>query len=114
VLGANLRREVFLIFKESVNNVVKHSECSEVVFGLAVNEEKLTFSISDNGSGIDPQIINADTGYLAARLRGGNGLSNMRRRAREMGGQFEVLSSKGQGTTISVKFPFVYGLSVGQ
>jgi signal transduction histidine kinase len=114
VLGANLRREVFLIFKESVNNVVKHSQCSEVVFGLAVKEGKLSFNISDNGKGIDPQIVKADTGYLTSQLKGGNGLSNMRRRARELGGQFEVMTSRGRGTTVSVKLPFVYGLSVGK
>ncbi len=114
VLGANLRREVFLIFKESVNNVIKHSQCSEVVCDLAVHQEKLTFNISDNGKGIDPQILKADTGYLTSNLQGGNGLSNMRRRARELGGQFEIMTSKARGTTVSLKLPFVYGLSVGK
>jgi signal transduction histidine kinase len=114
VLGANLRREVFLIFKESVNNVVKHSGCSEVVFNLAVTRDSLTFNISDNGQGIDPKILNADTGYLAAQLKGGNGLANMRRRARELGGRFEIVTGKTRGTTVSLNLPFVCGLSVSK
>jgi signal transduction histidine kinase len=104
-LGANVRREVFLIFKESVNNVLKHSDCSEVVLDLSITNGWLALGITDNGKGFNPQFVKADTGYLSSQLRGGNGLASMRRRARELGGQFEIITSKGRGTTVSLRLP---------
>jgi signal transduction histidine kinase len=110
-MGANIRREVFLIFKESINNVVKHSECSEVVIDLSVEDGWLILAVSDDGRGFDPALVKADTGYLSSRLRGGNGLASMRRRARELGGQFEVVTSIGRGTTVALRLPLVPGPS---
>lgn len=104
-LGANVRREVFLIFKESINNVMKHSDCSEVIMEMDVEDGWLTLSISDNGKGFDPVLVKADTGYLTSQSTGGNGLASMRRRAREMGGQFDILTSKGRGTTMTLRMP---------
>jgi signal transduction histidine kinase len=110
-LGANMRREVFLIFKESVNNVVKHSESSEVILELDVKESWLCLTISDNGKGFDPALVKADTGYLTSERRGGNGLASMRRRARELGGQLEITTSKGRGATILLRLPIEHGLA---
>src|SRR5581483_4181926 len=52
-LGANVRREVFLVFKESVNNLVRHADCTaaEIVFQIAAGT--LSLSVSDNGAGFD-------------------------------------------------------------
>lgn len=113
-LGANVRREIFLIFKESVNNVVKHSESSEVILDLAVEGDWLALDISDNGKGFNPALVKADTGYLTSRSKGGNGLASMRRRARELGGQFEIKTNVGQGTTMSLRLPLAHALSVSQ
>lgn len=113
-LGANVRREVFLIFKESVNNVVKHSESSEVILDLSVEGDCLALDISDNGKGFNPALVKADTGYLTSQSRGGNGLASMRRRAREMGGQFEIKTNIGQGTTMSLRLPITHGLSISE
>ncbi|MGA9773612.1 MAG: GAF domain-containing sensor histidine kinase [Blastocatellia bacterium] len=104
-LGANIRREVFLIFKESVNNVVKHSESSEVILDLAIEGDWLALDISDNGKGFNPALVKADTGFLTSQSRGGNGLASMRRRAREMGGKFDIKTNIGQGTTMSLRLP---------
>jgi signal transduction histidine kinase len=104
-LGANVRREVFLIFKESVNNVLKHSDCSEVDLDLSVSNGWLALSITDNGKGFNPQFVKVDTGYLSSQLRGGNGLASMRRRARELGGQFEIITSQGRGTSVLLRLP---------
>ena len=104
-LGANIRREVFLIFKESINNIVKHSGASQVTIDLAVAGGWLTFSVSDNGKGFSPSIAKAETGYLSSRSRGGNGLASMRRRAKEMGGQFEVITNIGRGALVSLRLP---------
>lgn len=104
-LSASVRREVFLIFKESIHNVVKHSGCSKVTLDLAVDRRGLTLSISDNGRGFNPALAKADTGYLTSQHKGGNGLASMRRRAREMDGQFDVQTGIGRGTTIILRLP---------
>ena len=56
-------------------------------------------------------MVKADTGYLSSRLRGGNGLASMRRRARDLGGQFEIVTSKGRGATVSLRLPVARALS---
>lgn len=110
-LGANIRRELFLIFKESVNNVVKHSECSEVNLELSIEGDWLALEISDNGKGFNPALAKADTGFLTSQYRGGNGLASMRRRAREMGGQFEIITGAGCGSVMILKLPIGRGMS---
>src|SRR5258705_13637669 len=88
-LGADLRREVFLIFKESINNMVRHSDCSEADIDFVVRAGNLELTLSDNGKGFEPE-----------RLSDGNGLANMRRRALKIGGTLAKNSSNGQGTMI--------------
>lgn len=93
-LGANLRREVFLIFKESINNMVRHSDCTnaEIEFQLAADAMLLT--LSDNGKGFD-----------LSGQSDGHGLLSMRERARDIGGRFEITSDPGQGTRIRLEVP---------
>jgi signal transduction histidine kinase len=101
-LGANIRREVFAIFKESVNNAVKYSGCTAAAAKFGINENQLFLEISDNGKGFDTEEV------LSSDFRpelGGNGLINMRRRAEELGGFCEILSEIGKGTTVKVSVP---------
>ncbi|HVF91069.1 MAG TPA: two-component regulator propeller domain-containing protein [Blastocatellia bacterium] len=104
-LGANLRREVFLIFKETVNNVVKHSSCSRADIEFKIDRDWLTLRISDDGKGFDAALA-ADSGSdRLAQGRGGNGIASMRRRTAEMGGEFEIVSSIGKGTESRFRVP---------
>jgi signal transduction histidine kinase len=103
-LGANIRREVFAIFKESVNNAAKYSECSKVFTRFAVADGLLTLEISDDGKGFDASEV------LSESFRpemGGNGLVSIRRRAAELGGMCEIGSTVGIGTEIRVAIPLV-------
>jgi signal transduction histidine kinase len=93
-LGANLRREVFLIFKESINNIVKHSGATEANVDFHVDGEQLVLLVVDNGKGFD----------LEAESEG-NGLASMQGRAKEMGAKFELQSTAGKGTVISLAVP---------
>lgn len=99
-LGANVRREVFAIFKESINNSVKYSECENIVADFRIENETLFLEIKDDGRGFDAEEI------LSAEFspeKGGNGLVNMRRRASELGGNCRIVSSVGGGTIILLK-----------
>jgi signal transduction histidine kinase len=102
-LGANIRRELFLIFKECVNNIAKHSGCVEARVEFYQEDDSLVLKLSDNGKGFDVAAMSE----RARNLRGGNGLASMRRRASELGGAFELISSPGEGTRITLKVPLV-------
>lgn len=92
-LNAGNCRQVLLIFKESLNNIVRHADCSEVKIDLAIEHDCLVMRIADNGRGFDPQ-----------NVRQGCGLANMRRRAQHLGGEFRIASSD-RGTMVTVAVP---------
>ena len=92
ILGADVRRQVFLIFKESVNNIVRHSACREADIEFRVEHGWLTLKVSDDGKGFD-------TGDESD----GHGLVSMRERAKALGGDLELISHKGNGTTVRLR-----------
>jgi ligand-binding sensor domain-containing protein/signal transduction histidine kinase len=104
-LGANVRREVFLIFKESVNNVVKHSGCTRAEVAFRVEVDWLTLTVSDNGKGFDTKLAGGGDVQSVSSAKGGNGLFSMRKRAQEMNGRFEIISREGEGTTATLRVP---------
>jgi PAS domain S-box-containing protein len=93
-IGANIRREVFLIFKESINNLVKHSDCHRVEVRFLMDEHKLELTVSDNGRGFD-----------TSAESDGHGLSSMRDRAASLGAEIRIVSEPGCGTNITLKIP---------
>lgn len=101
-LGANLRREVFLIFKESLNNIVKHSSATRANIELNFSDEHLTLKIADNGNGFESE---KNTRALFANDRGGNGIFSMERRAREINGTLEITSAVGKGAVVTLRLP---------
>lgn len=93
-LDVDLRRQIYLVFKESLNNCAKHSECTEVEIELKRKTDGLFLRISDNGKGFDID-----------ELERGNGLINMKKRAEEFGGKLDISTAKGIGTTVVLKLP---------
>jgi len=93
-IGADMRRDVFLIFKESVNNIVRHSHCSRADISFEVAGGMLRLRVADNGQGMNGQ-ANGE----------GNGLLSMRQRATNLGGTLDVISNNGAGTTINLSVP---------
>jgi signal transduction histidine kinase len=91
-LGPNVRRQLFLVFKESVNNAVRHSGCRRLDVRLSVDGATALLEIRDDGSGFD-----VDREY------DGNGLDSMQRRARELGGRLDLDSRPGRGTTVRLE-----------
>ncbi|HEY6333529.1 MAG TPA: two-component regulator propeller domain-containing protein, partial [Blastocatellia bacterium] len=88
-LGADLRREIFLIFKESVNNIVRHSGCTEARIEFQMSGQSITLAVSDNGKGFDP-----------CKHQEGHGLISLRERAKSMGAGLEIVSTRDVGTTV--------------
>ena len=87
-----LKRNVYLIFKEAVNNIAKYSEATVVDIILKIENNKLLLTISDNGKGFD-----------TSNNTKGNGLNNMRKRAEQINAILEIKSSINKGTIISLK-----------
>jgi len=98
-LGADLRREVYLIFKECVNNLVKHSDCRKAELVFSVDGPYLMISITDDGKGFKP----AEPGKNGSM--GGHGLANMQRRAQALGGSLKIDSEIGRGTKVTLRVP---------
>jgi len=102
-LGADLRREVYLIFKECINNLVKHSDCTEAAVVFSVNGPWLSVSISDNGKGFEPALNGSSPGM------GGHGLTSMQRRASALGGSLQIESGVSRGTNVTLRVPIRQG-----
>jgi two-component system, NarL family, sensor histidine kinase UhpB len=94
VLNPQTRKSLFLIFKEAINNCAKYSEGSFVDIVLLRTEDQLHLTITDDGKGFDP-----------GGVKNGNGLRNMRERAKEMNALLELCSEGGNGTTIKLVMP---------
>ena len=93
-VGANFRRELFLIFKEAVNNVVRHSACTRVEIDFKVDGQGVFLKVFDNGRGFDAQ-----------SKVSGHGLKSMRSRIESLGGRLEIESHPDAGTTLSFVIP---------
>ena len=90
-LSPETKRNVFLIFKEALNNIIKHSAAKNAVIKLKISDKNLLLAIKDNGKG-----FNTDAGFS------GNGLKNMENRAKEINGILKLNSSPGKGTTLAL------------
>ena len=93
-LSADVRRNVFLIFKEATNNAARHAECQQVKIELRLERTWLVLRVSDDGCGFDSSIVSE-----------GQGLVSMQRRAQDLGGQLQLNSLPGQGTEVILKVP---------
>jgi ligand-binding sensor domain-containing protein len=93
-LSLAFRRNVLPIFKETLHNVLKHSQATSVEISVSRRQKEFEFRIRDNGTGFDP-----------GRKSPGNGLKNMKRRAAELGGRLEIESRDGDGTTVTLTAP---------
>jgi signal transduction histidine kinase len=92
-VGADLRREIFLIFKESINNMVRHSRCTAAEVDLSIDRGWLVLQAKDNSRG-----------FAVPHTPEGNGLASMRHRASKLGGTFEVTSEE-RGTGVVLRVP---------
>jgi signal transduction histidine kinase len=92
-LSLDVRRHLFLMFKECVHNASRHSGCTAVKAELALVGREMVLTVADNGKG------------FGALSGGGNGIPGMRRRAETLGGRIEFASAPGEGCTVSIRMP---------
>ncbi|ULT46550.1 ATP-binding protein [Niabella defluvii] len=83
------RRNIFLIIKESVNNLIKYSECTKASIKASCEGGDLCFIVKDNGKGFD-----------TTKLTNRNGIKNLKARAGQINADIQIKSAPGQGTEI--------------
>jgi signal transduction histidine kinase len=89
LLSTQARRNLYLVFKEAANNLVKYSNASEFLVTMKIENDQFHFGLIDNGKGFD--ITNASSG---------NGLRNMNKRINALGATVEIHSAPEQGCAI--------------
>lgn len=97
-LRSDVRRQVFLIFKEAINNSVRHSGCTRMDISILVGKGELRLNVFDNGHGISKS-ERSDVNDA------GHGLGNMRQRAAGLGGTLEIESNSEGGTRVFLRMP---------
>jgi len=94
-LPMHMRRDLVLMFKECLHNLVRHAKATKAIITLTEENNKFTLKIWDNGRGFDPETPRGD----------GMGLTNLQRRAVKHGGSVQIRSAPAKGTTLSIFLP---------
>lgn len=93
-LDADQRKNLFLVFKEAINNAAKYSRARQIEISLRQLDRALLLCVKDNGRG-----------FSEYETKPGNGLRNMRERAKEIKGTITLKSVVGKGTEVSLVLP---------
>ena len=86
--------QIYRIVQEAIQNSLKYAYPSQILVSVALVGEDFQLEIKDDGTGFDE-----------SKIKPGNGLYNMRKRAEELGGKLEVQSETGKGTSVTLLMP---------
>lgn len=91
-LSMTRRRDLYLVFKEAVNNLVKYSGATEATIRLHTAGNEIILQVKDNGKGFETE-----------KVKSGNGLTNMQQRALAEQGKCRIESAPGKGTLVELR-----------
>lgn len=94
-LGGSAQLTVYRLVQESLTNIGKYAEATQIVISLHSMDGYVTAEVRDNGKGFDSNVVNPSS----------HGLSGMRHRVEAAGGRFTVTTSPQAGTKISAVLP---------
>ena len=94
-LNSEERHQLFLAFKEALNNVIRHSGATEVQISLSILSDELTIKVQDNGRGLN-------TGDMHSSR---DGLHGMRERLGQLGGRCDIAESTDGGACVKLTIP---------
>jgi len=89
---------IYRIIQQTLNNIIKHSASQKIIIHLRYNPDDLSLSITDDGKGFDLTPLNNNASF-------GLGIRNMHNRARLIGAGFQISSTLGKGTSVSLIVP---------
>lgn len=96
-LTAEVRRNIFLVVKEALHNIVKHAHAREVSVTVKLDNRSLEILIEDNGRGFD----------MDESAESGNGLGNMNKRMADIGGVLTMISRPDHGTRVAMRLSVI-------
>ena len=92
LISIEKRKNIFLIFKEALNNAAKYSEATTLKIIFSIEKEYLKLIVADNGKG-----------FIVLQAKDGNGLKNMSERAKAIQGVLYLTSDLERGTTVDLQ-----------
>jgi signal transduction histidine kinase len=95
VMTGMKRRNIFLVLKESFNNIAKHANASHVILNMEIEKNHMNITVADNGRGFE----------MGQTRRFGNGLKNMQIRMTNIHGTYQIESAIDKGTTTIISVP---------
>lgn len=90
---------VYRVVQEALTNIAKHASARQILIGVTARHDQLSVSVRDDGVGLETR----------SRNGGGLGLLGMAERVKKLGGELEVVSQAGQGTSILARMPLKKG-----
>ena len=97
-LNAKQRKAIYLIFKEALHNIVKYAHATKVTILIYKKNNAVLMEITDNGIGFNVDEISNEI------IKGGNGIKNMKLRAKELKGNLNITSDEKTGTSVLLSF----------
>jgi signal transduction histidine kinase len=93
-LEGRVRHDVLMAVKETLNNIVRHADATEIEFRMAVSDDELEIDIADNGKGIEKEAFGS-----------GHGLKNLPARLKKLNGSCLVEARLSGGTIVKIRLP---------
>ncbi len=91
---------IFRMIQESLSNIIKHAEATQVKISFVYSENQLFIEVHDNGKGFD-----------TSENKNGNGLSNIKSRAASLNGVAVFESEKQKGTVVKIRIPYLENIN---
>jgi signal transduction histidine kinase len=95
-IDGSTRRNIFLLLKEALHNVVKHAGAKQVYIGITIDNNSIHITVQDDGKGIPAEQL---------KQNAGNGLSNMHQRIKDLNGYMDIKNDS--GTTLHLHLPLL-------
>ena len=100
---SEIRHNLFLAFKETLNNVAKHSKASEARIAIELVQHEFKLVVADNGCGFDP--ASTPTKPAHGRMVSGYGIAGIKTRLEQIGGSVNITSQLNEGTRVELFVP---------
>jgi signal transduction histidine kinase len=97
-LSMKQRKNLYLFFKEAINNAAKHSRASTIVINIFKKQNQVEMTIIDDGNGFNPKICTM-----------GNGMSTLKKRAEDLDARYNICSQLNKGTSLQLLFRITNG-----
>jgi signal transduction histidine kinase len=97
-LSMKQRKNLYLFFKEAINNAARHSRANRIVVNIFKKDNQVEMNIIDDGNGFNPQTCTT-----------GNGMTTLKKRAEDLNARYNIFSQSNKGTSLQLFFRITHG-----